>query len=109
VYISPPDAGMITLPNNVKLVNTKFPICLIPSCRMTERRFVHPKKPKQPIEWAFLCILMCSSDIQALNEHDSITPRFSGSTIVQKYLQFSKQDSLILLTLSAPVKSTHLS
>ena len=57
----------------------------------------------------FFNTMMCSSDIKAFNEHDSIIPRFSGSTIVQKYIQFSKQDSLILPTLSAPVKSTQSS
>ena len=76
---------------------------------MSERRFVHPKKPKLPIERTFLCIEMCSSPIQALNEQSSINPRFGGSTIVQRCIQFSKQDSLILLTVSAPVKSTHSS
>jgi hypothetical protein len=108
-FTSPTDAGMITLPNNVQLANVEFPIVLIPSCRTTERRFVHPKKPKLPIEWTFLCIEMCSSPIQALNEQSSINPRFGGSTIVQRCIQFSKQDSLILLTVSAPVKSTHSS
>ncbi len=81
-FKSPTDAGMITLPNNVQLANVKFPIVLIPSCRMTERRFVHPKKPKLPLERTYLCIEMCSSTIQALNEQSSINPRFSGSTIV---------------------------
>ena len=67
-FTSPTDAGMTTLPNDVQLANVEFPIVLIPSCRMSERRFVHPKKPKLPIERTFLCIEMCSSPIQALNE-----------------------------------------
>ena len=87
-FTSPTDAGMTTLTNDVQLANVEFPIVLIPSCRMSERRFVHPKKPKLPIERTFLCIEMCSSLIQALNEESSINPRFGGSTIVQRCIQF---------------------
>ncbi len=67
-FTSPTDAGMTTLTNDVQLANVEFPIVLIPSCRMSERRFVHPKKTKLPIERTFSCIEMCSRPIQALNE-----------------------------------------
>ena len=91
------------------MVNAEFTIVFKPSCRMSERRFVHPKKPKLPIERTFLWIEMYSSPIQALNEESSINLRFGGSTIVRRCIQFWKQDSLILLIVSAPVKSTHSS
>jgi hypothetical protein len=52
---------------------------------------VHPKKPKLPIERTFLCIVMCSSPIQALNEESSINFRFGGSTIVGDVYNFESR------------------
>jgi hypothetical protein len=59
-FTSPTDAGMTTLPNNVQLANVEFPIVIIPSCRMTERRFVHPKMSQLN---GHSCVLRC---VQAL-------------------------------------------